>query len=101
MRRVSLPVLFLTLLQGVAFAGEVPDLGNEEQKLGYSIGYQVGGDFRRQGLQIDPETVVKGVLHALAGTEPLMTPDEMRETLTELKRQAAAAATRRKVERDE
>jgi hypothetical protein len=35
--------------------------------------------------------VVQGVVDALAGSEPLMTPDEMRQTLTELKRQAAAA----------
>ena len=98
MRRVSLVVLALTLLQGVSFAGEGPELGNETQKLGYSIGYQVGGDFRRQGLQIDPESVLEGVLDALAGSEPLMTRDEMRQTLTELKRQAAAAEKRRQDE---
>jgi FKBP-type peptidyl-prolyl cis-trans isomerase FklB len=98
-RRVSLLVLALSLLRGASFAGEGPELGNEKQKLGYSIGYQVGDDFRRQGLQIDPERVVKGVLDALAGTEPLMTPDEMRQTLTELKRQAAAAEKRRQDER--
>jgi hypothetical protein len=34
---------------------------------------------------------VRGVVDALAGSEPLMTPDEMRQTLTELKRQAAVA----------
>ena len=101
MRRVSLVVLALSLLPGTSFAGEAADLGNEKQKLGYSIGYQVGGDFRRQGLQIDPERVVKGVLDALAGTEPLMTPDEMRQTLTELKRQAAAVEKQRPDERAE
>ena len=89
MRRLSLAVLALILLRCASFAGETPDLGNEKQKLGYSIGYQVGGDFRQQGLQIDPERVVKGVLDALAGIEPLMTRDDMRQTLTELKRQAA------------
>jgi FKBP-type peptidyl-prolyl cis-trans isomerase FklB len=98
-RRVSLAVLALSLLRCASFAGEAPDLGNEKQKLGYSIGYQVGGDFRRQGLQIDPERVVKGVLDALAGTEPLVTRDDMRQTLTELKRQAAAAEKRRQDER--
>ncbi len=99
MRPVLLVVLALCLLPGVSFPGEGPDLGNQKQKLCYSIGYQVGGDFRRQGLRIDPERVVKGVLDALAGTEPLMTPDEMRQTLTELKRQAAAAEKRRPEER--
>jgi FKBP-type peptidyl-prolyl cis-trans isomerase FklB len=97
-RRVSPVVLAVSLLQGVSSAGEGPEFGNEKQKLGYSIGYRVGGDFTRHGLKIDPESVLKGVLDALAGTEPLMTPDEMRQTLTELKRQVAAAEKRRQDE---
>jgi FKBP-type peptidyl-prolyl cis-trans isomerase FklB len=94
MRRVSLVVFALSLLSGVSLAEESPDRGDEKQKLGYSIGYQVGGDFRRLGLPIDPELVVQGVVDALAGSEALMTPDKMRQTLTELKRQAAAAEKR-------
>jgi FKBP-type peptidyl-prolyl cis-trans isomerase FklB len=91
MRRFSLVVFALSLLPGASLAGDSPDRGDEMQRLGYSIGYQVGGDFRRLGLPIDPELVVRGVVDALAGSEPLMTPDAMRQTLTELKRQAAAA----------
>jgi FKBP-type peptidyl-prolyl cis-trans isomerase FklB len=94
MRRVSLVVLTLALLSGASFAEEPPDRGDEKQKLSYSVGYQVGGDFRRLGLPIDAELVVRGVVDALAGSEPLMTPDEMRQTLTELKRQALTAERR-------
>ena len=101
MRRVSMLLLSLSLLSGgcVAEEEETPGLGDEKQKLSYSVGYQVGGDFRRQGLQIDPELVVKGVLDALADTEPLMTPAEMQRTLTELKQQAAATARQQREER--
>jgi FKBP-type peptidyl-prolyl cis-trans isomerase FklB len=91
MRRASLVVFALILLPGASLAGESPDRGDEKQKLSYSVGYQVGGDFRRLGLPIDAELAVRGVVDALVGSEPLMTPDEMRQTLTELKRQAAAA----------
>ena len=90
MRCVWLVVFALSLLPGASLAGEPPDRGDEKQKLSYSVGYQVGGDFRRLGRSIDAELVVRGVVDALAGSEPLMTPDEMRQTLTELKRQAAA-----------
>ena len=99
MRRFSLVVFALSLLPGACLAGESPDGADEKQKLSYSVGYQVGGDFRRLGLPIDPEWVVQGVVDALAGSEPLLTPDEMRQTLTELKRQAAAAEKRRQDER--
>jgi len=101
MRRFSLVVFALSLLPGALLAGESPDRGEEKQKLSYSVGYQVGGDFRRLGLPIDPELVVQGVVDALAGSEPLMTPDEMRQTLTELKRQAAAAEKRRSDAQDQ
>jgi FKBP-type peptidyl-prolyl cis-trans isomerase FklB len=92
-------MLVLSLLPGASFAGEAVDLGDEKQKLSYSVGYQVGGDFRRQGLRIDPELVVKGVLDALAGSEPLMTPAEMQRTLTQLKQEAAATERRQREER--
>jgi FKBP-type peptidyl-prolyl cis-trans isomerase FklB len=88
----------MNLLLGDAWAAAATDLEGEKQKLSYSIGYQVGGDFRRQGLEIDPELVVKGVLDAQAGFEPLMTPEEMRRALTELKQRAAAVAKQQREE---
>ena len=100
MRRLLLVVFALSLLPGATLAGESPERGDEKQKLSYSVGYQVGGDFRRLGLPIDAELVVQGVVDALAGSEPLMTPDEMQQTLTELKRQAAAAEKRLRDEQD-
>ena len=100
MRNVWILGLGLSLLPGLSWATEAPDLEDENQKLSYSVGYQVGGDFRRLGLPIDPEWVVQGVVDALAESEPLLTPDEMRQTLTELKRQAAAAEKRRSEAQD-
>jgi FKBP-type peptidyl-prolyl cis-trans isomerase FklB len=91
--------LGLGVLLAVPFVGAAQALEDEKQKLGYSIGYQVGGDFRRQGLSIDPELVVKGVLDAVEGSEPLMTPAEMRLPLAELQRKAAAAERRQLEER--
>ena len=98
MRTFLMVGIGLALLSGPSSGAETADLEDENQKLSYSIGYQVGGDFRRQGLEIDPELVVKGVLDAQAGSEPLMTPEEMRETLADLQRQATAAAKRQREE---
>ena len=91
MRRVWLMVCALSLLPGASLAGDAPDREDAKQQLSYSVGYQVGSDFRRLGLPLDPELLVRGVADAFAGSEPLMTPDEMRQTLIELQRRAAAA----------
>ena len=95
MRRLSVLAVAACLFTGASSAGEPAD---EKQKLGYSVGYQVGSDFRRQGIAIDPEMVVRGVRDALAGTEPALPPEEMRAALTEVRRQAAIAAREQREE---
>jgi len=98
MRNVWILGLGLSLLPGLSWATEAPDLEDENQKLSYSVGYQVGEDFRRQDLSLNPELVMKGLLDALEESEPLMTPGEMRQTLIELKQRAAAAAKQQREE---
>jgi len=98
MRHALAATLSLSLLSTGALAGEEASLEREDQLLGYSIGYQVGGDFKRQGLRVNPEMVVRGVLDALAGSEPLMTEDEMRRTLIILERHAETAREQQRQE---
>jgi FKBP-type peptidyl-prolyl cis-trans isomerase FklB len=91
-------LLALGLLPGAASDGEKAQPQGEKERLSYSVGYQVGGDFRRQGLTVNPEMVIQGVLDALAGAEPRMTASEMRSTLADLQGQAAAARQRQRDE---
>jgi len=74
----------------VISAGPLPaadglKLDNETARINYSLGYQIGGDFKRQGVEMDAAAVVKGIEDALSGAEPLMPPQEMTATLRELK----------------
>ena len=91
MRFAPAVTLVLGLLPGAASAEEAPDLPPDDAKLGYSVGYQVGDDFRRQGIQIDPELLARGLMDALEGSTPRLTPDEMRRALTGLQQRAAAS----------
>jgi FKBP-type peptidyl-prolyl cis-trans isomerase FklB len=65
-------------------------LKTEREKINYSLGYRIGGDFKRQGVELDPATVVKGIQDAMAGTQPLMMPEEMHATLIDLRKQLLA-----------
>ncbi len=91
MARVCASVLGVVLLAGAAGAAGPGTPSDERGKAGYSIGFQIGGDLQRQGLEVDPELLVQGLRDALAGTEPRMTPDDMRQTLVALRNRAAAA----------
>jgi FKBP-type peptidyl-prolyl cis-trans isomerase FklB len=84
-------VLGLGVIVAPPCAGKPIAPESDAQKLGYSIGYQVGGDFRRQGRPLDAELVIEGVRHALEGAEPRLTPAEMRRVLYELEQESAGA----------
>lgn len=83
-------VLGALLIVGVASAADTPDLARAPARLGYSVGFQVGGDFRREQLELDPQAVVEGVTDALAGRTPRYDLEKMRETLRELGSRAGA-----------
>ena len=87
-----LPVIWLALaLTPAAADEETTPLADENARINYAVGYQVGGDFKRQGLDLDLDIVVRGVADALAGTEPVMTEAQMREALQDVQQQVTAA----------
>ena len=71
-------------------AEDIVDLGNEKTKINYSVGYQIGDDFKQQGVEINPEALVKGIQDAISESTPLMTAEEQRVTLVNLKHQVDA-----------
>jgi FKBP-type peptidyl-prolyl cis-trans isomerase FklB len=89
MKKVITGFLCAVLFSGVCGAGEKPQLKSENDKINYSVGYQVGGDFKNQDVKLNTELLVKGVRDAISGT-PLMTMEEMQTTLVTLKKKIVA-----------
>ncbi len=83
-------VALMTVPAASVCAEETLKLDNETARINYSLGYQIGGDFKRQGVEMNAEAVVKGIEDALSGAEPLMPTQEMNTTLMELKRKVIA-----------
>ena len=84
---VFLP-LALVFLSTSGCKRERLDLEGDNARINYSVGYQVGDDLRRQGVEIDPEIVARGVADAISGAQPAMTPPQMRKALVDLQDQA-------------
>jgi hypothetical protein len=76
----------LLVLAAAMAAGTTLDVEDETTRINYSLGYQIGGDFDRQGVTLDADAVIAGIEDARSGSEPRMSPGEMRRTLAELKR---------------
>jgi len=97
---ICLPGVVLCLLTSPLLAADALNFEDETTRINYSLGHQIGGDFKRQGVEMNAEAVVQGIRDALSGAESKMTPAEMSATLTELKRKVVANQRQRNVERE-
>ncbi|BEH09357.1 MULTISPECIES: FKBP-type peptidyl-prolyl cis-trans isomerase N-terminal domain-containing protein [Geobacter] len=83
-------IVFFTLVCGSALGGERPEITSEKSKINYSVGHQIGTDFRNQQVELDIDALVRGIRDAVDGVTPAVSGDEMRSTLLALKRKITA-----------
>ncbi len=56
-------------------------LKNQKEKVSYIIGINMGSNFKRQLIDIDPSILAIGIREGLAGAKPLLTEQEIQETM--------------------
>jgi FKBP-type peptidyl-prolyl cis-trans isomerase FklB len=71
--------------------GELSALESDDQKVNYSVGYQIGGDFKKQGVPVEPDALVAGIRDAIEGGEPLLGDEERKTALLDLRKRILAA----------
>ena len=71
-------------------AQEPVKLENETQKISYTIGVQTGQGLKAGGIEIDVDTFVRGIQDVLAGREPVLSPEEMRQVMMDLQQRMMA-----------
>lgn len=88
---VVLGILFLASQVG---AEEKLVLKNQKDKVSYSIGLNIGrnlaNDLKKQSIDIDPNILTKGIQDALAGAKPLLTDQEIQETMVAFQKEMMA-----------
>jgi FKBP-type peptidyl-prolyl cis-trans isomerase FklB len=62
-------------------------LTTEKDKQSYAIGLNVGQSLHRDGIVVDPKIVVRGLQDAMAGGKVLLTDDQIKTVMTDLKNQ--------------
>ena len=92
----------LLLLAAQAGAEEAPLLKTPNDMVNYSLGVGMARNLKRQGIEIDPEVVIRGFRDALAGGKLLMNEANLRKTMTafqaDVRRNQAAAIRTASVE---
>ena len=82
-------VLGILLLVSQVYAQDVV-LKNQKDKISYSIGIDIGMTLKNQSIDIDPAILARGIRDSMSGQKPLMTEQEIRETLSTFQKEMMA-----------
>jgi FKBP-type peptidyl-prolyl cis-trans isomerase FklB len=80
--RIAMAMCAAVALSGAAFAADAPELKGDKERLSYSIGMDIGGNLKRQSVEVDPDLLAKGIKDSYGGGKTLLTEDEARQAIT-------------------
>jgi FKBP-type peptidyl-prolyl cis-trans isomerase FklB len=76
---ISISLLILAISH--SYAEDTSSLESLKEKESYSIGYQVGLSMKRDGVEVDLDTLIKGLQDAISEKDPLLNNEEMRDLI--------------------
>jgi len=82
MKRSLFIVLTTLVMAAQALAQGDPALKDDKEKISYSVGVEIGTTLKKQGIDVAPDVLTRGVRDGLTGAKTLMTEEEIIETLT-------------------
>jgi FKBP-type peptidyl-prolyl cis-trans isomerase FklB len=85
----TIPVILLLATPAMS-AEKTTELKTAKDKISYSIGFDMGSSIKRNGIDVDPRIITKAIKDALSGGKPLMTEQEMKESISTLQKDMAA-----------
>jgi len=98
MRACLIALLGLVLAAGPAGAAEPTELKTQKEKLSYAIGLNIGETMKRDQVEIEPDTFLRGLVDGLSGNQPLLSDEEIGQVLDDLRQEITA---RQEAARDE
>ena len=81
--------LCICILAGQVYAQDVV-LQTQKDKVSYSIGMDIGMTLKNQSIEIDPAILARGIKDSMTGQKPLMTEQEIRDTITAFQKEMTA-----------
>ncbi len=84
MKVVSLVVLGAVFAVGQVCADDTVSK-TDKDKISYSIGFGMGSNLKRQGVDVDAGKIAKGMSDGLSGAKPMLTQAEMDKTMSDLR----------------
>ncbi|HAG49807.1 MAG: hypothetical protein A2X87_01960 [Deltaproteobacteria bacterium GWC2_42_51] len=82
MKALLIALVGIALVACQTSADDKTVLKNEKDKISYSIGINIGTNFKNQSIDVDVDALVKGIKDAISGNKTLLSEKEVQETLT-------------------
>lgn len=89
MKLVAAAAMGLVMSSTMATAN-VTSLKTDTDKLSYSIGSDLGKNFKRQSIDINPTAMAQGISDAMGNGKSLLTDDQMKDVLTKFQKDIMA-----------
>ena len=83
-------VLGILFLVSQLNAQEKVVLKDQKDKISYILGMDIGNNLKKQSVSVNPKILAKGIEDALAGAKPLLTEQEIRETMMAFQKEMMA-----------
>ena len=90
MRFKCIAVLGVLFLTGLAGAAEKTALKDQKDKVSYSIGVNIGSNLKTLPVDVNLDLIIRGIRDMVSGTPPLMTEQEIRDTMTSFQKEVTA-----------
>lgn len=89
MKLVTAAIMGLAISTAMA-ATDATSLATDKDKLSYSIGADLGKNFKNQGIDINPDALASGMKDGMAGSNLLLTEQQMKDVLSKFQKDLMA-----------
>jgi FKBP-type peptidyl-prolyl cis-trans isomerase FklB len=90
MKHQWIAILGILFLAFQVSAEETLVLKNQKEKISYIIGMDIGNNLKKQSIDVAPNILARGIQDALSAAKPLLTEQEIQNTLTAFQKERAA-----------
>lgn len=101
MTRISKPLFAVLMMVSFTVAAETEILKDDEDRINYSLGYQMGMDLLKQGIDLKAADVRQGLTDGYGDKAPRVNPALMQQALSRLKKEITEEMQQGAVERVE
>lgn len=95
--RLITTIMALILCAGLTYAQGPGEFKNNMEKVSYAVGMGVGKNLTRQGLEVDPEALLRGLKDVLKGKKTRLSDAEFQQTMRKISTALRARQKERQV----